>query len=101
LIFKETLWITKFHWFVTSDNYLPLSEQALCEAGNFAVCHSSAWASKMVTTAYWVHVNQVSKTAPSGENLVTGSFVVRGKKNFLSPSSFEMGLGQPKIGRGG
>jgi hypothetical protein len=36
--------------------------------------------------------HQVSKTAPSGEYLTVGSFMVQGKKNFLPPSQLEMGL---------
>ena len=146
-------WFTKFHWFITSDNYLvlggrdahqnevlvkkylrtgdaylhadvhgaascilrakririqnskgkkkgttttktlPLSEQALREAGNFTICRSSAWASKMVTSAWWVESHQVSKTAPTGEYLKVGAFMIRGKKNFLPPSQLELGLG--------
>lgn len=35
----------------------------------------------------------MSKTAQSGEYLPTGSFMVRGKKNFLNPSRLEMGFG--------
>lgn len=46
----------------------------------------------MVTNAYWVTGDQVSKTAPTGEYLVTGSFMVRGKKNFLPPSHLILGL---------
>jgi hypothetical protein len=30
--------------------------------------------------------------APSGEYLTTGSFMIRGKKNFLAPHSLELGL---------
>ena len=71
---------------------LPLSEQALREAGNFTICRSSAWTSKMVTSAWWVEAHQVSKTAPTGEYLTVGSFMIRGKKNFLPPSQLEMGL---------
>lgn len=71
---------------------LPLSEQALREAGNFTICRSSAWASRMVTSAWWVESHQVSKTAPTGEYLSVGSFMVRGKKNFLPPTPLEMGL---------
>lgn len=141
---RKPFWFEKFHWFITSDNYLvvggkdahqnetlvkrylrpgdaylhadahgaascilrakrrrkstgktvpiPLPEQALREAGNFTICHSSAWASRMVTSAYWVESHQVSKTAPSGEYLTVGSFMVRGKKNFLPPTPLEMGL---------
>jgi hypothetical protein len=36
---------------------------------------------------------QVSKTAPTGEYLPTGSFMVRGKKNFLPPQGLVMGFG--------
>ena len=35
---------------------------------------------------------QVSKTAPSGEYLTTGSFMIRGKKNYLPPSYLIMGF---------
>ena len=35
---------------------------------------------------------QVSKMAPSGEYLTTGSFMIRGKKNFLAPHALEMGF---------
>jgi len=72
---------------------IPLSDQALREAGNFTICRSSAWSSKMVTSAYWVESHQVSKTAPTGEYLTVGSFMIRGRKNFLPASSLEMGLG--------
>ena len=141
---RKPLWFEKFHWFVTSDNYLviggrdahqnelivkrylrpgdaylhadvhgaascvlrakrqrlksgkttmiPLSEQALREAGNFTICRSSAWSSRMVTSAWWVESHQVSKTAPTGEYLTLGSFMVRGKKTFLPPTQLEMGL---------
>ncbi|KAG7336819.1 fibronectin-binding protein [Nitzschia inconspicua] len=72
---------------------IPLSNQALREAGNFTICRSSAWSSRMVTSAWWVESHQVSKTAPTGEYLTVGSFMIRGKKNFLPPSQLEMGLG--------
>lgn len=44
-------------------------------------------------SAWWVHASQVSKTAPSGQYLPTGSFIIRGKKNTLSPHRLEMGMG--------
>lgn len=40
-----------------------------------------------------MHANQVSKTAPTGEFLSTGSFMIRGKKNFLPPCHLVLGLG--------
>lgn len=73
---------------------IPLSDQALREAGSFTICRSSAWKSKMVTSAYWVDAHQVSKTAPTGEYLSVGAFMIRGRKNFLPASTLEMGLGE-------
>ena len=35
----------------------------------------------------------MSKTAPTGEFLPTGSFMIYGKKNFLPPMPLEMGFG--------
>ncbi|KPP62207.1 hypothetical protein Z043_119619 [Scleropages formosus] len=58
-----------------------------------AVCYSAAWDAKIITSAWWVHPHQVSKTAPTGEYLTTGSFMIRGKKNFLPPSYLMMGFG--------
>ena len=66
--------------------------KTLNEAGQMAVCYSSAWDSKIVTSAYWVKSDQVSKTAPSGEYLTTGSFMIRGKKNYLPPSHLILGM---------
>ena len=62
-----------------------------------AVCYSSAWEARIITSAWWVYNHQVwvgclvlrlleymcddfhvSKTAPTGEYLTTGSFMIRG-----------------------
>ncbi|CAM9889865.1 unnamed protein product, partial [Ectocarpus sp. 8 AP-2014] len=69
-----------------------VSPLALEEAGCMTVCRSGAWGAKMVTSAWWVYADQVSKTAPTGEYLVTGSFMVRGRKHFLPPRALEMGF---------
>ncbi|XP_053365536.1 ribosome quality control complex subunit NEMF-like [Clarias gariepinus] len=71
----------------------PVPPRTLNEAGTMAVCYSAAWDAKVITSAWWVHHNQVSKTAPTGEYLTTGSFMIRGKKNFLPPSYLIMGFG--------
>jgi len=47
-----------------------------------SVCRSAAWDAKVITSAWWVYASQVSKTAPTGEYLTTGSFMIRGKKIF-------------------
>ncbi|KAG8629016.1 hypothetical protein KVT40_002881 [Elsinoe batatas] len=70
----------------------PIPPSTLSQAGNLSVCTSSAWDSKAVMSAYWVNADQVSKTAPSGEYLTTGGFMVRGKKNFLPPAQLLLGF---------
>ncbi|KAF3456411.1 hypothetical protein FNV43_RR01061 [Rhamnella rubrinervis] len=72
---------------------LPVPPLTLNQAGCFTVCHSQAWDSKIVTSAWWVYPHQVSKTAPTGEYLTVGSFMIRGKKNFLPPHPLIMGFG--------
>ncbi|KAK9068341.1 hypothetical protein SSX86_012452 [Deinandra increscens subsp. villosa] len=71
----------------------PVPPLTLNQAGSFTVCHSQAWNSKIVTSAWWVYPHQVSKTAPTGEYLTIGSFMIRGKKNFLPPHPLIMGFG--------
>lgn len=66
--------------------------KTLLEAGTMAISYSVAWDAKVVTNAYWVKAEQVSKTAPTGEYLTTGSFMIRGKKNFLPPCHLILGL---------
>ena len=66
--------------------------KTLLEAGTMAISYSVAWDAKVVTNAYWVRAEQVSKTAPTGEYLTTGSFMIRGKKNFLPPCHLVLGL---------
>ena len=62
------------------------------QAGAFCVALSSAWGSGVSTSAWWVTPGQVSKTAPTGEYLTTGAFMIRGRKNFLPPVRLELGL---------
>lgn len=70
----------------------PVPPKTLAEAGTMAVAYSIAWEAKVVAGAWWVHNDQVSKTAPTGEYLTTGSFMIRGKKNYLPPCQLIMGL---------
>lgn len=76
-----------------SDPGAPIPPSTLSQAGNLAVCTSSAWDSKAVMSAWWVSGEQVSKTAPTGEYLATGGFTIKGKKNFLPPAQLLLGFG--------
>ena len=54
------------------------------EACQFAVAHSRAWNAGLASgSAYWVFPEQVSKTPESGEYVSPGSWIVRGKRNYL------------------
>ncbi len=64
----------------------------LNEAAIYEICHSKAWESKVVSQVYWVYAEQVSKTPPTGMYISTGSFIIRGKRNFLTPARMELGF---------
>jgi hypothetical protein len=65
----------------------------IMETATASLAHSRAWDDKVVVQVFWVHANQVSKSAPSGLYLPTGSFMIYGKKNFVQPFKLEMGYG--------
>lgn len=61
-----------------------VSETALEEAATFAASMSRIWnAGHASGEAYWVTPEQVSKTPNPGEFVAKGSFIVRGKRNFV------------------
>ncbi|MEM0158540.1 MAG: NFACT RNA binding domain-containing protein, partial [Thermoplasmataceae archaeon] len=66
-----------------SENRAP-TETSFKEACQFAVSFSRAWSAGMTSgSAYWVLPSQVSKTPESGEFVSTGSWIVRGKRNYI------------------
>ncbi|KAG7291783.1 hypothetical protein NEMBOFW57_001803 [Staphylotrichum longicolle] len=71
----------------------PIPPSTLAQAGNLSVCCSNAWDSKAAMGAWWVNADQVSKSAPTGEFLPAGSFMVRGKRNYLPPALLTLGFG--------
>jgi predicted ribosome quality control (RQC) complex YloA/Tae2 family protein len=71
----------------------PIPPSTLAQAGNLSVCCSNAWDSKAAMCAWWVNADQVSKSAPAGEYLPAGSFMVRGKRNLLPPALLMLGFG--------
>lgn len=70
----------------------PIPPSTLSQAGTLAVSTSSAWDSKAGMSAWWVKADQVSKTAPTGEYLMTGGFTIRGQKNYLPPAQLLLGF---------
>ncbi|EAR88515.1 fibronectin-binding protein A, amine-terminal protein (macronuclear) [Tetrahymena thermophila SB210] len=70
---------------------IPVSQQTIEEAAIATICRSKAWEAKIIASAWWVYDHQVSKRAETGEYLPSGSFMIRGKKNFIYPARMEMG----------
>jgi len=59
-------------------------ETTLREAAEFAAMHSRAWREGLgELDVYWVMPEQVSKRAPTSTYLPKGSYMIRGKRNFL------------------
>ena len=66
----------------TEGKEVPLT--TLKEVAEFTVSHSIVWKSgQAVGECYWVLPQQVSKTPEHGEFLPKGSFVIRGKRNYM------------------
>lgn len=70
----------------------PVPPITINEAATFGMCHSPAWDMKVLSQVYWVYANQVSKTPPTGMFIGTGSFIIRGKRNFVAPQRLELGF---------
>uniref|UniRef100_A0A146LJ84 Nuclear export mediator factor NEMF n=1 Tax=Lygus hesperus TaxID=30085 RepID=A0A146LJ84_LYGHE len=71
----------------------PIPPKTLSEAGTMAVSYSAGWSVNVLCPAWWVRHHQVSKTAPAGEYLTPGSFMIRGTKNYLAPTQLALGFG--------
>ncbi|MDM7275622.1 MAG: NFACT family protein [Thermoprotei archaeon] len=60
------------------------SREDLEDAAILAACYSRAWKAGLGSVdVYWVYGSQVSKSAPPGEYLKTGAFMVYGSRNYL------------------
>lgn len=69
-------------------------EESIRAACQFAICNSRAWAAGQGSgSAYWVFPEQVSKTPESGEYVTSGSWIIRGKRNYLFNLPLELYIG--------
>lgn len=76
------------------------TDEEVKELAKATVAFSSGWKTGLGSAdAYWVNSDQVSTTAPSGEYLARGSFMVRGKKNFVSKNILQISVGVDPDGR--
>lgn len=79
----------------------PPGEASLREAAQFAAGYSKAFGQFGSADAYWVKPEQVSKTAPTGESVARGAFVVRGSRNPVPRLPMELGVGKVGLGKDG
>ena len=76
------------------------TEAEVFELAQATVSFSSGWKTGLgAADAYWVNMDQVSSSAESGEYLAKGSFVIRGKKNFVRHALIQVAVGLDGLGR--
>ena len=64
------------------------------EIAHATVCFSRAWREGLYgVSAYWIHPDQVKKSAPSGEFLPKGSFTIEGQRNFIKSETLRLAVG--------
>ena len=69
-------------------------DTSMNEVAHATVCFSRAWREGLYgVKAYWVHPEQVKKSAPSGEFLPKGSFTIEGQRNFINPGNLRLAVG--------
>jgi len=70
------------------------TDTSMNEVAHATVCFSRAWREGLYgVKAYWVHPEQVKKSAPSGEFLPKGSFTIEGQRNFINPGNLRLAVG--------
>ncbi|MEX0861816.1 ribosome rescue protein RqcH [Nitrosopumilus sp.] len=71
-----------------------IPDTSMNEVAHATVCFSRAWREGMYgVSAYWVHPDQVKKSAPSGEFLPKGSFTIEGQRNFIKSETLRLAVG--------
>jgi len=64
------------------------------DAALIAACYSKAWKAGLASIdVYWVRGSQVSKSAPPGEYLKTGAFMVYGERNYVRGVRLQLAIG--------
>jgi predicted ribosome quality control (RQC) complex YloA/Tae2 family protein len=73
------------------------SERDILEAAYLTACYSKAWKAGFASIdVFWARGDQVSKAPPSGEYLAKGSFMVYGRRNYVT-IPLELSLGLEKV----
>ena len=79
---------------VVKSNGKKIPNETLEEAAQFAAVFSKAWASGLpFIDVYAVPAGQVSKQAPTGTALATGSFMIYGKRQYFRKTALRLAVG--------
>ncbi|MCL4314646.1 MAG: NFACT family protein [Candidatus Thermoplasmatota archaeon] len=79
---------------IKASNGTRADDLSIREACIFAISNSRAWTAGIASgSAYWVFPEQVSKSPESGEYVSTGSWIIRGKRNYLFNLPLELYIG--------
>ncbi|KAL6121523.1 hypothetical protein NUSPORA_01541 [Nucleospora cyclopteri] len=68
------------------------SEINIRDASYVALCMSKCWEEQVMKDVFYVNPDQVSKTAPTGEFVPKGGFIIKGKKTEVHPYRLEYGI---------
>lgn len=102
LIKKHTSpWDIVFHADITGAAFTVIKaegrqipEEILKAAATLSACYSRAWSAGInAVDVYLVAPEQVSKTAPAGEYIGKGAFMIHGKKNYFHKTKLELAIG--------
>ena len=86
--------ITGAPFVVVKSEGKTISEQTLREAGEFAASFSRAWRENAGSAdVYWVKLDQLSKSGPSGESVPHGAFAIVGKRNWMRSVPLKLAVG--------
>jgi predicted ribosome quality control (RQC) complex YloA/Tae2 family protein len=76
------------------------TDEEVREVAQATVAFSSAWKTGLGSgDAFWVRPEQVKSSAPSGEYLSRGSFLITGKKNLVPKNILEIAVGETDDGK--
>ncbi len=80
-------------FFILKDAVSP-SDVSMNEVAHATVCFSRAWKEGMYgMSAFWVHPDQVKKSAPTGQFLPKGSFTIQGQRNLIRAQTLRLAVG--------
>ena len=80
--------------FVIFSDKCSIKDEDLNEVSVLAASYSKAWKLGLASIdVFWVYGNQVSTSAPPGQYLPKGSFMIYGKRNYIRSVKLELAIG--------